>query len=210
MGVNFQLVFDKTLEAIARAGERPRLLLHSCCGPCSTAVLEVLAEHFDLTVLFFNPNIYPEAEYKKRAETQCRLLADMPLKHHAALIVPDYQPQLFEAVAVGYREEREGGGRCRRCFELRLTESARYAKENGFDYFTTTLSVSPHKDAQLLNSLGAEIGDSLGVKFLHADFKKREGYKRSIALSQQYNLYRQSYCGCRYSLEAQKDNKNTQ
>jgi predicted adenine nucleotide alpha hydrolase (AANH) superfamily ATPase len=178
---------------------RPRLLLHSCCGPCSSYVLEYLSKHFAVTVFYYNPNIWPEAEFHKRAEVQRTLVSRLNPDDPAELVVADYRPEEFVNIATGLETEPEGGKRCRRCFALRLEEAARYAGEHAFDYFTTTLSVSPHKDAAVLNELGGTLAEKYGVPFLFADFKKRGGYKRSIELSGQYGLYRQNYCGCRYS-----------
>ena len=201
MAVNYQLVLDRTLGGIPLSGTRPRLLLHSCCGPCSSYVLEYLSKHFAITVLYYNPNIWPEAEYYKRADVQRTLVSRINPADPAKLVVADYKPEEFENIAAGLEVEPEGGKRCRRCFALRLEEAARYARDHVFDYFTTSLTVSPHKDAAVLNELGGALADKYGVPFLFADFKKRGGYKRSIELSEQYGLYRQNYCGCRYSFE---------
>ena len=177
-------------------GRKPKLLLHSCCGPCSSAVLERLCEHFQVTLLYYNPNIEPEAEYLHRLSEQKRLL---DLTGKAALMECGYDHEAFEAFAPAMAEEPEGGKRCLACFALRLNETARRAKEGGFEYFTTTLSVSPHKNAEAINRIGQEAGEKAGVKYLFADFKKQNGYLRSLELSRQYGLYRQNYCGCRYS-----------
>lgn len=201
--VNYQREMEKIISAIPQ-GARPRLLLHSCCGPCSSAVLERLIPHFDVTVFYDNPNIAPEAEYQKRLEEQRRLLGQMPIAQKVHLLCGVCDPQRFYAVAKGMEGEPEGGARCTACFRLRLEATAKAAREGGFDYFTTTLSVSPHKDAQRINRLGGEIAQEHGVAYLYADFKKKEGYKRSIALSREYDLYRQDYCGCVYSLAAAK------
>ena len=178
-------------------GRKPKLLLHSCCGPCSSAVLERLCEHFQVTLLYYNPNIEPEAEYLHRLSEQKRLL---DLTGSAALMECGYDHEAFEAFAPAMAEEPEGGKRCLACFALRLNETARRAKEGGFEYFTTTLSVSPHKNAEAINRIGQEAGEKAGVKYLFADFKKQNGYLRSLELSRQYGLYRQNYCGCRYSV----------
>ena len=164
-------------------------------------MLEYLSKYLAITVLYYNPNIWPEDEYKKRAETQRTLVSRMNPANPAALVVADYRPEEFESVAAGLESEPEGGKRCLRCFALRLEETARYARDYEFDYFTTTLSVSPHKDAAVLNAFGGALSEKYGVPFLFADFKKRGGYKRSIELSGQLGLYRQNYCGCRYSFE---------
>ncbi|SHI10828.1 hypothetical protein SAMN02745823_02484 [Sporobacter termitidis DSM 10068] len=202
MAVNYQRMLDETLRGVALSGAAPQLLLHSCCGPCSSYVLEYLSRFFDITVLYYNPNIYPESEFLKRAAVQAALVSAMDFPNPVRLSVADYRPEEFDAAAAGLAGEPEGGGRCRKCFALRLEETARRAKAGGFDYFTTTLSVSPHKNAAALNEIGGELADKYGVKYLYADFKKKNGYKRSIELSAQYGLYRQNYCGCRYSLAA--------
>ena len=199
MKTNYQKVMDIILRGIADTGETPSLLLHSCCGPCSSYVLEYLSEFFNITVLYYNPNIWPSEEFYKRADTQRQLVSSLPTKNPVRLVVPDYRPEEFNAAAEGFEQEPEGGGRCLRCYRLRLEEAAVYAVEHGFNWFTTTLSVSPHKDAEALNTIGGELEEKYGVKYLYADFKKRNGYKRSIELSQKFGLYRQDYCGCRYS-----------
>ncbi len=178
----------------------PSLLLHSCCGPCSSYVLEVLSEHFSVTVLYYNPNIYPESEYEKRLSEQIKIIDSIPFKNPVKLMPCGYDENEFLTAAKGYESEREGGSRCEKCFILRMEKTAAVAKEKVFDFFTTTLSVSPHKNAPLLNKIGEELSEKYGVKYLYADFKKKEGYKRSIILSKEYDLYRQDYCGCRFSL----------
>lgn len=195
--MNYQLELDKILDRISQSGTHPSLLLHSCCGPCSSYVLEYLTKYFDITVLYYNPNIWPVEEFIKRANEQRRLIEDAGLT--VRLITPEYDDTAFYSAAKDLENEPEGGARCRECFVLRLNETAKLAQQDGYDYFTTTLSVSPHKNAQLLNQLGYELGEKYGVAYLPADFKKREGYKRSIELSKQYNLYRQQYCGCKFS-----------
>ncbi|MEL4105308.1 epoxyqueuosine reductase QueH [Oscillospiraceae bacterium WX1] len=204
--INAHLALEKTLRDIADSGKMKRLLLHSCCGPCSSAVLERLAAVFDVTILYYNPNIYPKSEFEKRAAAQADLLARMNFVRPVRLVVPAYTPEVFDAAACGLEDEPEGGARCRRCFEIRLSETARYAKEHGFDYFTTTLSVSPHKNAALLNQIGEALGEKKGAMYLAADFKKKNGYRRSVELSKQYAIYRQVYCGCRYSF-AEKEKR---
>ena len=191
---NFQIKTDKVIAALGE--NKPRLLLHSCCGPCSSYVLEYLSQHFQLTVLFYGPNIQPEEEYKLRLEHQMKVLEQV----RADFMACDYDGEAFEAIARGYEQEAEGGERCTRCFTLRIEETARRAAEGGFDYYCTTLSVSPHKDAQRINALGEEFAEKYGVKWLPSDFKKRGGYQRSIALSKEWELYRQDYCGCLYSI----------
>ena len=193
--INYQKQLDTLLASLDTA---PRLLLQGCCGPCSSYVLEYLTEHFDVTLLFYNPNIRPEAEYDKRLEALRALLEKLPAKRPVTLWEPGWRGEEFEAVARGYETEPEGGERCTRCFILRLEETARQAAAGGFDYFGTTLTVSPHKDAAVLNKIGEALGQKYGVKWLPSDFKKRNGYLRSIQLSKEYGLYRQEYCGCGY------------
>ena len=200
MKTNYQLETDKTLAALP-AGERPRLLLHSCCGPCSSYVLEYLTQYFNVTVLYYNPNIQPEAEYEKRLFYQREVLRHIP----AAILECAYDGAAFEAAAAGYEDAPEGGERCTRCFLLRLEETARLAAAHGFDYFCTTLTVSPHKDPERINRIGAELAQRYGVRWLPSDFKKRDGYLRSIRLAQEYGLYRQDWCGCSYSRKQAAD-----
>ena len=191
--------YDREMEAeIAQLqGRKPPLLLHSCCGPCSSAVLERLREHFRVTVLYYNPNIEPEEEYLHRRAEQQRLLE--ALGAEIGWLACDYDNEAFEAFAPSMADEPEGGKRCLACFALRLDETAKQAKEHGFEYFTTTLSVSPHKNADNVNRAGEEAGKRHNVKYLYADFKKKNGYLRSLQLSAEYGLYRQNYCGCSYS-----------
>lgn len=191
---NYQRETDKITAALD--GEKPRLLLHSCCGPCSSYVLEYLTQFFDITLLFYGPNIQPREEYEKRLEHQRKVLEHIPVK----IMECDYDGEAFDAAAAGLEDEPEGGARCTECFRLRIERTAALAAENGFDWYCTTLSVSPHKDAQRINALGREYGEKYGVNWLPSDFKKRGGYQRSIALSREMGLYRQEYCGCAYSL----------
>ena len=199
MKVNYQLEMERELQRIAGAGERPRLLLHSCCAPCSSAVLERLTPAFDIGVFYFNPNIAPAEEFERRAEEQARLAAALPHAGELAVIRGAYDPRAFYDAVRGHEDDPEGGERCAICFRLRLRETARLAAERGDDYFTTTLTISPLKDAQLLNAIGYELADEAGVRWLPADFKKKNGYKRSCELSAEYGLYRQDYCGCVFS-----------
>ena len=175
----------------------PRLLLHCCCAPCASYVLEFLSPLFDITVIFYNPNIRPGEEYQKRKSELHRLLSLVVYPNRVDMIDCGYCTEDFEDAARLFWKEPEGGRRCRACFRLRLEETAKRAKSGEFDYFTTTLSVSPHKDAALLNEIGSELAIEYGVEYLYSNFKKRDGYKRSIELSKQYGLYRQSYCGCK-------------
>lgn len=192
MKINYDALM---MEEISKLDGKKKILMHSCCGPCSTACIERLKDYFDITVLYYNPNIEPIDEYNKRKETQKSVLKKLNIKY----IDCDYDNETFRLLTKELKDEPEGGKRCTVCFSLRLKGTAKRAKENGFDYFTTTLTVSPHKNSELINKLGIEIGEKVGVKFLVADFKKREGYKRSIELSKEFDLYRQNYCGCLYS-----------
>lgn len=187
---------QKNMDALIQSlGERrPRLLLHSCCGPCSSYVLEYLSDYFDITLFFYNPNIQPAEEYEKRLLTQKKLLERAKYKNPVAFLAGEYEPQRFFEAVKGLENCREGGARCEKCFELRLSKAAEIAKKGGFDYFATTLTVSPHKNAVLINEIGGRYQN-----YLPSDFKKREGYKRSIILSKEYELYRQGYCGCIFS-----------
>lgn len=196
---NYQKELEHVITEAEREGKIPRLLLHSCCAPCSSYVLEYLSNFFKITVCYYNPNIYPPEEYKERVAEVERLIKEIPQKHPIRFIGGEYTPELFYEAVKGHEADPEGGERCRLCFMLRLTEAARLAAEAGYDYFTTTLTISPLKDAEQLNTLGEEAGLRYGVSYLSSDFKKKNGYKRSIELSKQYNLYRQNYCGCVFS-----------
>lgn len=195
--VNYQLLLDSTLQQITKSNRRPRLLLHACCAPCSSYVLEYLTHYFDITVFFYNPNISPEEEYRHRVSELQRLIREMCPS--VQLLEGRYEPEKFYAMAKGLEHEPERGRRCHQCYRMRLTESALAAKNGGFDYFTTTLSISPQKDSAVLNRIGREISEQTGVPYLFSDFKKRGGYKRSIELSAAFGLYRQNFCGCIYS-----------
>ena len=198
MKINYQKMLDELIEKNKKQNIKPSLLLHACCAPCSSAVLEYLYEHFNITLFFYNPNISPESEFNYRLEELKRLIVEMKF-NDIEIVVPDYDNNEFEELAKGLEDLPEGDKRCKKCYRLRLMKTAEYAKENGFDYFTTTLSVSPYKNAQALNEIGGELEKELGISYLYSDFKKKEGYKRSCQLSQEYNLYRQNYCGCIYS-----------
>ena len=197
--VNYQKELDKILFEIKEADRLPKLLIHSCCAPCSSYVLEYLNPYFKITVLYYNPNISPVEEYEKRKAEQIRLINEGDWKNPIEIMDCDYEGDKYTAAVKGLENEPEGGARCRVCFGLRLDEAARLARANDFDYFVTTLSISPLKDARLLNEIGNKLGEMYGIKYLPSDFKKREGYKRSIELSRRYNLYRQNFCGCKYS-----------
>lgn len=198
--MNYQKELDQLIRTLEAEGKVPKLLLHSCCAPCSSYVLEYLSHYFSITVLYYNPNIYPESEYTKRIWEQQKLIGDLPVRHPISFIAGPYDKELFYEMAKGLEEAKEGGERCFRCYELRLREAARIAKEAEFDYFTTTLSISPLKNARKLNEIGARLAEEYGVKYLLSDFKKKNGYKRSTELSKLYGLYRQDYCGCEYSM----------
>lgn len=199
---NYQKELEKIIQKIENESRVPRLLLHSCCAPCSSYVLEYLSRYFDITVFYYNPNISPEEEYQKRTEELRRLISELPAVHPIHLEVGAYEPQKFFDMARGLEKEPEGGRRCFGCYRLRLEEAARMAKEGRYDYFTTTLTISPLKNAQKLNAIGEELGEIYQVEHLPSDFKKKNGYKRSVELSAQYHLYRQNYCGCIYSKQS--------
>ena len=197
--LNYQKELDRVIEANQRLGIVPRLLLHVCCAPCSSYCLEYLSNYFDITVYYYNPNISKKKEYEYRLSEEKRFISIKEFKYPVKLTESEYRPEDFFAAVKGLEKEPEGGARCKECFRLRLEASAKKAKEQGFDYFTTTLTISPLKNAALLNEIGAEMGERYGVKWLYSDFKKKEGYKRSIELSKEFDLYRQNYCGCVFS-----------
>lgn len=186
---------EKVISDLKKTGQKPKLLLHACCAPCSSSCIERLKEYFDLTVYFYNPNMDSREEYSLRASEQKKLCEWFAVP----LILEDYLSEDFLSIAHGLENEKEGGARCKKCFSLRLKKCADYAKANGFEYFTTSLTVSPLKDVERLNVIGKSVGESVGVKFLPSDFKKKNGYARSIELSRELKLYRQNYCGCVYS-----------
>lgn len=187
-------------EILTNLNYTPKILLHSCCAPCSSQVITLLTEYFDITILYYNPNIYPKDEYIKRKEEQIKLINEIEHKNKIDIIDCDYENNIYENTIKGLENEPEGGKRCLKCYEIRLMKACRYAKENNFDYFTTTLTISPLKNSQIINNIGHNLEQKYGVKYLYSDFKKKEGYKRSIILSNEYKLYRQNYCGCKYSL----------
>lgn len=197
--VNYQIMLDKITRKIEREDITPSLLLHSCCAPCSSYTIEYLSKYFSITVLYYNPNISEQKEYEKRKAEQIRLINSLETKNKVSFLDCEYNSAEFFETAKGYEKCREGGERCFRCYRLRLEKTACLARENGFDYFCTTLSISPLKNAQKINEIGYELEEKYGVLWLPSDFKKREGYKRSIELSKEFNLYRQNYCGCIYS-----------
>lgn len=206
--VNYQKLLDKIIDEIKIENEKqffsPSLLLHSCCAPCSSYVLSYLSDYFDISVLYYNPNITDDAEYQKRKAEQLRFISVFNekyagIKNPVKYIDCDWEPKEFLDIAKGLEKEPEGGERCFKCYELRLRKTAAVAKEEGFDYFGTTLSISPYKNAPKLNEIGEAMAAEYGVKHLPADFKKKNGYKISIQLSNEYGLYRQDYCGCYFS-----------
>ena len=202
--INYQKELDKTIARLQAENRTPTLLLHACCAPCSSYVLEYLSRYFQITVLYYNPNISPRAEYDTRAEELKRLIGEMEFIHPVKLLVGEYEPEKFYSMAKGMEELPEGGERCFRCYEQRLRYTAGLAKEQGFDYFTTTLSISPLKNAAKLNEIGAKLAGEFGVEYLLSDFKKKNGYKRSVELSGKHGLYRQDYCGCVFSKRSEK------
>lgn len=195
--INYQKETDSVIESLN--GTVPTLLLHSCCAPCSSYTLEYLSRYFSITVFYFNPNISPKAEFDKRFAEQKRLIEALPSENKISLICGDYNYDEFLNIARGYESVPEGGERCFRCYRMRLEKTAELAKQKGFDYFCTTLSISPLKNSQKINEIGFDVAEKYGVKWLPSDFKKREGYKRSIELSREYGLYRQNFCGCVFS-----------
>ncbi|MBO5254109.1 MAG: epoxyqueuosine reductase QueH [Clostridia bacterium] len=196
---NYSKELNKLMEALSREDKRPSLLLHACCAPCSSAVLEQLTERFAVSVLYYNPNISPRSEFEKREAELERLIREMPAARDAKMIRADYDPTEFYTAVRGLEDIPEGGERCFVCYRLRLEAAAKYAAEHGFDYFTSTLSISPLKNAAKLNEIGEELAEKYGVPHLPSDFKKKDGYKRSIVLSKEYDLYRQDFCGCVFS-----------
>ena len=204
---NYQKMLEATIAGLKEQNRVPTLLLHSCCAPCSSYCLEYLSQYFHITVDYYNPNIYPEEEYHMRVQEQQRLIRELPAKYPIAFREGAYDKERFYEMARGLEEEKEGGERCFKCYRLRLEEAARAAKAGGFSYFTTTLSISPHKNAQVLNELGKEISDAFGVPYLYFDFKKKNGYRRSCELSTEYHLYRQDYCGCPFSKAEAEERK---
>lgn len=205
INVNYQEILDKILEGLK---EKKRLLLHACCAPCSSYVLEYLSNYFDITIYYYNPNIAPDLEYNRRMNELKRFLNEFKTKNKVEFIEEEYNPNNFYTAISGLEHMGEKSPRCYKCYELRMDKAARYAKENGFDYFTTTLSISPYKNSTWINVIGEKLQDKYDIKYLYADFKKRNGYKRSLELSKEYNLYRQDYCGCIYSKEAREKVNN--
>jgi len=200
MNRNYQKELDNIIAGHGQRREAPTLFLHSCCAPCSSYVLEYLSAFFRITVFYYNPNIYPAEEYGKRVEEQKNLIEKLPSVYPIKFVEGVYDKERFYEMAKGLEQVPEGGERCFRCYELRLRETARLAAERGFDYFTTTLTIRPLKNAAKLNEIGGLLGEEYQTVWLPSDFKKKNGYKRSIELSKEYNLYRQDYCGCVFSV----------
>lgn len=207
MKENYQKILDETIAGLEERGEVPKLLLHSCCAPCSSYVLEYLSNYFYITVLYYNPNIYPEDEYYHRAVEQKRFIKEFPTIYPVTFVEGNFEPERFYETVKGYENIREGGERCFRCYELRLREAAEYAKKLNCDYFTTTLSISPMKNAAKLNEIGGRLAKEYGIPYLYSDFKKRDGYKRSTIISAEYGMYRQDYCGCVFSKREREEQK---
>ncbi len=199
MRQNYQKELDRLLESLEQQNRVPSLLMHSCCAPCSSYCLSYLAEYFYITVFYYNPNIAPEEEYRKRVREQMRLIRELETKYPISFAEGEYEPEIFYQMAKGLEQLEEGGSRCFLCYELRQRKAAEYAKAHEFDFFTTTLSVSPHKNADKLNEIGRMLSGEYEIPYLFSDFKKRGGYQKSIELSRQFGLYRQDYCGCEFS-----------
>jgi predicted adenine nucleotide alpha hydrolase (AANH) superfamily ATPase len=208
---NYSKELDAYIEDFQKKGEYPKLLLHACCAPCSSYCMEFLRNYFDITVFFYNPNITEDAEYHKRVQEEKRLISEYNKKEgrKIEILEGEYKPSDFFEAVKGFEACKEGGERCRKCFELRLSETAKVAKDKGFDFFTTTLTISPLKNADVLNEVGEMAGKAVGIAFLPSDFKKKDGYKRSIELSKEYGLYRQDYCGCSFSKAQRELEKNS-
>lgn len=199
MNENYYLLFEKQIEEIKNFPSVPNLLLHSCCAPCSSQVISTLTNFFNITILYYNPNIYPKEEYLKRKEEQKKLLNKIESINKLNIIDCDYDNEVYEQTIKGLEKEKEGGSRCYKCFSLRLEKTAKIGEEKSYDYFSTTLTISPHKNSKIINIIGKSLEDKYNIKWLYSDHKKKDGYKKSIELSKKYNLYRQNYCGCIYS-----------
>ena len=208
MKINYQKMLDDELCKIEKSGVRPTLLLHACCAPCSSYVLEYLKKYFDITVYFYNPNIYPKEEYDFRADEMSRFAGLITESSDIKVICENYNPSEFYEAIKGYENEGELSDRCKLCYGLRLDKTAKLASKKGYDYFTTTLSISPHKNAEWLNKIGEKCAEKYNLKYLFSDFKKKNGYKRSCELSKEYGMYRQEYCGCVYSFAEFKERQN--
>ncbi len=206
--INYNVLMEQIILEIEKKKVVPTLLLHTCCAPCSTAVIARLANFFKITVFYYNPNIEPYEEYLKRKEEQQRLLKIFPSKYPLSFLDCDYENEKFHEMAKGLEEEKERGPRCFKCYRLRLEKTALKAKENHFDYFGTSLTVSPYKNAQKLNEIGLELAKEYNISYLVSDFKKEDGYRKSIMYSKEYQLYRQDYCGCIYSKKEREEKKH--
>lgn len=198
--------YDSKIEEILKNNIGKNILLHSCCAPCSSYVITYLSRFVNITVLYYNPNIYPKIEYDKRKKEQIKFINSIKSDYKINYMDCDYDNDLYEQMIKGLENEPERGSRCTKCFYLRLSKTAQEAKKNNFDFFCTTLTLSPYKNAKLINKIGFELQNSYNIEYLASDFKKRDGYKKSIELSKEYNLYRQNYCGCKYSIR--KEDKN--
>ena len=196
MKENYSLMCENILNSL---DGKKKLLLHSCCGPCSSYVISYLTNYFDITILYYNPNIYPYDEYLKRKQEQIKLINEIDCSNNLDIMDCDYDNDLYEKCIIGLENEPERGNRCMVCYNLRMEKTAKMAKECNYDYFCTTLSVSPYKNSEWINKIGEKLQNKYNVNWLYSDFKKKDGYKQSILLSKKYNLYRQDYCGCIYS-----------
>lgn len=197
MNINYH---NLCLEEIHKLDKTKKILLHSCCAPCSSYVITFLSEYFDITILYYNPNISPKEEYEKRKQEQIKLIKTLKTKNKLTYLDCDYDNNIYNKLIEGYEQEPEGGSRCNICFKIRLEKTAKLARENNYDYFVSTLTVSPHKNSKIINEIGNKLGNTHNIKWLYSDFKKNEGFKQSIELSKKYDLYRQDYCGCIYSI----------
>lgn len=203
--INYQRKMEDIIQENSEKGKVPSLLIHSCCAPCSSYCLEVLSSYFNITVFYYNPNIYPPEEYAVRAKEQERFIKTFPAKYPITFVEGSYETERFYEMAKGFEHVKEGHERCYKCYELRLRETCEYSKRNGFDYFATTLSISPMKNAAWLNEIGERLQEEYGISYLYSDFKKKNGYKRSTEISNEYGMYRQYYCGCIYSKKQRDD-----
>lgn len=206
--MNYQVELEKELQKIIQEPKVPTLLLHSCCAPCSSYVLEYLSNYFEITIFYYNPNITEAEEYQKRVSEQKRFIQELKAKYPIHFLEGNYEPNQFLELSKGLEEEKEGGARCVKCYYLRLEKTAKMARQLHFDYFTTTLTLSPYKKSDKLNEIGSYLENKYHVSYLYSDFKKKNGYKRSIELSKKYNLYRQDYCGCIYSKKEREQKMN--
>ena len=204
MNINYHKL---CLEELSKLNTPKKILLHSCCAPCSSYVISFLSNYFDITILYYNPNISPIEEYEKRKKEQIRLIKTLHTKNKLDYLDCDYDNDLYNEAIKGYEQYPEGSNRCQICFNLRLEKTAKLAKEHNYDYFCSTLTVSPHKNSKIINEIGINISNKYNIKWLYSDFKKNEGFKQSIELSKKYELYRQDYCGCIFSKKAREQQK---